>query len=73
MSCLDKLYAKEPGYPMDDIHNKLHYLLNDDLAQNKKLPPVILQQCDEKSWTSCPRPWVNLDAVPPIPSLLTVP
>ena len=45
MSCFDKMTATKPSYSLDDLNNKIHYLLNDDQAQNKHLPPELLAQC----------------------------
>ena len=73
MSCFDKLCAKEPGYSTEDLNNKLHYLLNDELAQNKKLPPEILQQCDEKKLDQLPHALGEFGRSPKNPILVNGP
>ena len=73
MSCFDKLVAKEPGYTTDDLNNKLHYLLNDELAQNSKLPPELLQQCDEKKLDQLPQARGEFGRTPTNPILVNGP
>ena len=73
MSCFDKLFPKEPGYATDDMNNKLHYLLNDEVAQNKKLPPELLHQCDEKKLDQLPQALGEFGRSPANPILVNGP
>ena len=73
MSCFDKLFAKEPGYSTDDMNNKLHYLLNDELAQNRKLSPELLQQCAKEKMDQLPNALGEFGRSPGNPILVNGP
>ena len=73
MSCFDKLCAKEPILSMDNLNNKLHYLLNDELAQNRKLSPELFQQCAKEKIDQLPHALGEFGRSPSNPILVNGP